>query len=244
MKSENIIWLALFVLFSVLFGLEIYLWKYYETRMDMAKSSSGKDAVQTSILSYEETTESTTEQITEVINEMNNDDNISKNYKYIFVGDSRYVEMEKYAEENDTFIAENGVGYVFLINHMNEIVSLADSDTKIVVGLGVNDILIGSGEYKSLLTELDERTDAEVYYMLINPVDDDICSYVGYQVTNKMIDEFNTKLEDDLLDTNIKIIDANSYLKESGYTSFDGLHYSDETSEKIYKYLKEELSSN
>ena len=246
MKSENIIWLVLLVLFSFLFGLEIYLWQSYESRMHPIEATAERQTTQYETSDYSLQEESSTEQTVEVMNEMNIENNSidNTNYKYIFVGDSRYVEMEKYAKENDTFIAENGVGYYFLINHMSEIVSLSDENTKIIVGLGVNDILLGSSDYKKLLVELDKKTDATVYYMLINPVDDDICSYVGYKVSNAMIDEFNTKIEDELIGTDIKIINVNTYLKETGFTSFDGLHYSDDTTEKIYNYIKEAVSAN
>ena len=36
----------------------------------------------------------------------------------------------------------------------------------------------------------------------------------------------------------VKIIDSNSYLKESGFSTVDGLHYDDTTYNKIYNYLK------
>ncbi len=164
--------------------------------------------------------------------------------KYIFVGDSRYVQMEAYAQDDDTFIAENGVGYRFLSNHMDEIVSMSDADTKIVIGLGVNDVFSGTKKYKELLFDLAGRTDAQIYYMLINPVDDELCAANGYTVTNEVIDDFNITIQGELIGSGIKIIDVNSYLKVVGYTSRDGLHYNAATSQNIYVYIKEQMLQN
>ena len=163
---------------------------------------------------------------------------------YIFVGDSRYVQMSSYAESDDTFIAENGVGYKFLSSHMDEIVSMSDENTKIVIGLGVNDVFSGTRRYKELLLDLRSRTNADIYYMLINPVDDELCASNGYTVTNEVIDDFNINMQSDLIGSGVKTIDANSYLKVIGYTTRDGLHYNSETSRNIYNYVKEQMMQN
>lgn len=194
-----------------------------------------------------ETTEQkkTTEAATQAVNiQTQHSQKNNAGETYIFVGDSRYVQMESYAEDDDTFICENGVGYRFLSNHMDEIVSLADADTKIVIGLGVNDVLSGTKKYKELLFDLADRTDAQVYYMLINPVDDELCAENGYAITNEDIDNFNITIQSELIGSGIKIIDVNSYLKAVGFTSRDGLHYNASTSQNIYVYIKEQMISN
>ncbi|MBQ9232821.1 MAG: SGNH/GDSL hydrolase family protein [Lachnospiraceae bacterium] len=187
----------------------------------------------------------TTEAVTEVINQsVGQTQSVTKTNeyeKYIFVGDSRYVQMKSCAEDDDTFIAENGVGYKFLSSHMDEIVSMSDENTKIVIGLGVNDVLSGTKKYKELLLDLRGRTNAQIYYMLINPVDDELCANNGYSVTNEVIDNFNINIQNDLWGSGIKIIDVNSYLKIIGYSSRDGLHYSADTTQNIYIYIKEQL---
>ena len=40
---------------------------------------------------------------------------------------------------------------------------------------------------------------------------------------------------------NIKFIDTNSYLKENGFSSSDGLHYTKSTYNKIYSHIKNNL---
>ena len=164
--------------------------------------------------------------------------------KYIFVGDSRYVPMESYADEDDTIIAEVGVGRKFLSEHMEEIVNISDENTKIVVGLGVNDLYVGAQKYKDSLLELKANTNAQIYYTLVNPVDDELCASHGYSVTNESIDNFNSNIQSELIGTGIKTIDTNSYLKTIGYSSSDGLHYSSDTNQNIYVYIKEQLIQN
>ena len=191
-----------------------------------------------------ETTEAVTEASEQTTIQMEPVKKTNEKEKYIFVGDSRYVQMEAYAQDDDTFIAENGVGYRFLSNHMDEIVSMSDADTKIVIGLGVNDVFSGTKKYKELLFDLAGRTDAQIYYMLINPVDDELCAANGYTVTNEVIDDFNITIHGELIGSGIKIIDVNSYLKVVGYTSRDGLHYNAATSQNIYVYIKEQMLQN
>ena len=191
-----------------------------------------------------ETTEAVTEASEQTTIQMEPVKKTNEKEKYIFVGDSRYVQMEAYAQDDDTFIAENGVGYRFLSNHMDEIVSMSDADTKIVIGLGVNDVFSGTKKYKELLFDLAGRTDAQIYYMLINPVDDELCAANGYTVTNEVIDDFNITIQGELIGSGIKIIDVNSYLKVVGYTSRDGLHYNAATSQNIYVYIKEQMLQN
>ena len=56
-------------------------------------------------------------------------------------------------------------------------------------------------------------------------------------VYNEMIDKYNMLMRAGFSDK-VRIIDSNSYLKESGFSTVDGLHYNDTTYNKIYNYLK------
>lgn len=167
---------------------------------------------------------------------------IEDTHNYVFVGDSRYVAMKPLKGENDTFVCENGVGRFFLIENMDKIISLAsDGNTRIVIGLGVNDIN-SPEEYITLLKDLRQRTDAEIFYVLVNPVDEGLCRGSGYSITNKAIDNFNVQVSDGIMDEDINIIDVNSFLKDAGFSCTDGLHYTDETYGTIFHYLKTSLS--
>lgn len=165
------------------------------------------------------------------------------NHKYVIVGDSRYVAMESMKGENDTFICDNGVGRYFLIENMDRIITAASEDnSRIVIGLGVNDVNCAD-EYIELLTELNGKTDAEIFYVLVNPVDEGLCRANGYSITNDSIDNFNIAVTNGIINEGIRIIDINSVLKDAGYSCTDGLHYTTETYSTIFHYLKTSLSN-
>lgn len=163
-------------------------------------------------------------------------------HHYVYVGDSRYVGMSQFKSDTDTFICENGVGRYFLDEKMNDIIDAAsDGNSRIVIGLGVNDIN-SSEEYVDLLAKLVSKTDVEVFYMLVNPVDESMCSYNGYNITNNQIDSFNSKMIDGLEPLGIKLIDTNSFLKGIGFDTSDGLHYSNETYFNILRFIRVSLA--
>ena len=159
------------------------------------------------------------------------------NRHYIFVGDSRYVGMKKYSQSNDTFIAKNGEGYAFLIENLTLIQNSVDKDSVLIIGLGVNDYARNYKNYIQIVSELSISLQCPVYYMLINPVDEEKEMQYGYTVYNEQIDKYN-KLMQEGFDNSVRIIDTNSYLKSSGYNTVDGLHYDDSTYKKIYDYIK------
>lgn len=162
--------------------------------------------------------------------------------KFIFVGDSRYKGMERFASEEDLFIAESGRGFDFLLEQLSNIKYNSDGNTAIIVGLGVNDNLkTSAGDYINTLYELQNSVEAQVYFMLVNPVDEAKEEYNGYNVTNEAIDAFNQTIKN-CMDESIGIIDSNSYLKELGYDTQDGLHYVDATYEDIYNYIKADIT--
>ncbi len=157
--------------------------------------------------------------------------------KYIFVGDSRYVGMKKYAQSDDIFIAKVGEGYSYLNSNLNLILEYADKNSILIVGLGVNDYAMSYKNYIKTMNELADTLECKVYYMLINPVDEEKIFQYGYSVTNDAIDRYNALMVAGF-DNNVGVIDTNSYLKEDGFLTLGGLHYDDITYKKIYNYLK------
>lgn len=161
--------------------------------------------------------------------------------KYVFVGDSRYRGMEFMAGEEDVFICESGRGYDFLIEQMNYIVSECDKDTALIIGLGVNDNTYNVDKYLNTLSNMADTMDCQIYYMLVNPVEEAKEQYNGYNVLNENIEIFNNRMRNEL-DERIGIIDTNSYLKEEGFETMDGLHYTDDTYTRIYYFIKSSIS--
>lgn len=234
MKSDNLIWIILLIVFLLLGVTEVFLYKQYEDNMDRLNNSS--------VFTTEGTNNNvlTTEDYKSISDSVSGDEiDVPDTHTYIFVGDSRYVAMSEFAQPNDTFFCENGVGLIFLKNNWSNILSKADSNTRIVIGLGVNDVG-GSGikGYIEALQDLKNSTDAEVYYMLVNPVKDDICRRTGYTITNQSIENFNTQILEGLNGSSIKIIDTYTFLTMNEFTTFDGLHYDDETTKNIYSFIK------
>lgn len=175
-------------------------------------------------------------------NKKNNRNNqTAKKYsKYVFVGDSRYVGMSGFASDQDVFICEVNMGYNFLIDKMKEIKKNCNSDTALIIGLGVNDLKYSSDNYISKLNEMADTMDCTIYYMLVNPVDENKEKSSGYTIKNDDIDTFNKKLSNGFSDK-IKTIDTNGYLKEMGFETVDGLHYTTDTYQRIYNYIKDSL---
>ncbi|MBE5927050.1 MAG: SGNH/GDSL hydrolase family protein [Lachnospiraceae bacterium] len=184
----------------------------------------------------EETTKKTEKETNKVIiSEERGNINVSK---YIFLGDSRFYGMEMFAEPEDVFIYEIGEGYHFMMNHLAEAKShIVDEDSVMIIGMGVNDFRANADNYITAINQLADENVCQIYYMLVNPVDDAIIEQNGYGITNAELDEFNTKMIQGLND-NVKIIDANTYLKTYGYNTEDGLHYDAETYKSIYEYIK------
>lgn len=156
---------------------------------------------------------------------------------YVFVGDSRYVGMSEFSDDSDIFICENNVGHNFLIKNMEYIEELSDGETAVIIGLGVNDVNYNSTKYIETLNQMPEAMEAHIFYMLVNPVDEEKEKLFGYGILNDKIDIFNKEMIEGL-NENIRIIDTSSYLKMEGYVTVDGLHYTEETYAAIYQYIK------
>ncbi|MCR5101274.1 MAG: SH3 domain-containing protein [Butyrivibrio sp.] len=151
---------------------------------------------------------------------------------YVFVGDSRTVQMGSViGGTSNTYIAKVGEGYSwFTSTALSQISQYAGAGTSLIINFGVND-LYNADKYISLINSyIDEWTDAgiKVYYASVNPVEDTT-------VTNEEIDSFNQTLKSGL-DSRVTWIDSNSYLKNVGYSTTDGLHYSNSTYRTIYSY--------
>ena len=162
--------------------------------------------------------------------------------KVVLIGDSRFYGQSNYKFENSktTYIAKSGEGLNFLKNSTSSIKSMDSSSTAFVINLGVND-LYNASNYISHINSLALSLKGDVYYLSVNPVDEVKESYNGYSVKNSWIDDFNSKLRSGL--KNVTYLDSNSYLKSTGFTSTDGVHYDKNTSQKIYNFIASKVKS-
>ena len=106
----------------------------------------------------EPVTEAPTEPVTEVVTEPETAAPV--NWKYVYVGDSRTkglkAALEKYGRitGKETFICEIGEGYDFLMANMDNIRSVCDSSTVLIIGLGINDMKYRATQYESNISDL------------------------------------------------------------------------------------------
>ena len=151
----------------------------------------------------------------------------------IFVGDSRFVQMQSSVGDNPcTWIAESSKGYKWLNeNAIARIDNCVGKGSKILINLGVND----PGNIQNYLTLVNAKAEewtskgATVYYASVNPVWD------NPYVTEEKVKIFNSQLQGGL-SGNIHYIDSHSYLESIGYKLVDGLHYNSETYQNLYAY--------
>lgn len=168
---------------------------------------------------------------------------VEKRIGYIYLGDSRFVGMNKYCnidEEDDTWIvAEVGKGLNWMkktaIPEIEDIVkdNPKVTDWVLITGLGVNDLY----NIDKYIEEYDSLEGFKIILVSINPMEKDKADKWGYDyngLSPKIID-FNDRLQD----TSYEYIDVYTSLIENGFTTVDGLHYN----EKTYKYIYDIINS-
>ncbi|MDE7259205.1 MAG: SGNH/GDSL hydrolase family protein, partial [Lachnospiraceae bacterium] len=152
----------------------------------------------------------------------------------IFVGDSRFVQMQASVDANScTWIAESAKGYTwFEEKAIPRIDGCVGSGSKILINLGVND----TRNLQKYITLVNAKAaewtaaGATVYYASVNPV------WENPYVTEEQVEYFNTQMQSGL-SADVHWIDSHSYLTSVGYRLVDGLHYSTETYQTLYAYF-------
>ncbi len=163
----------------------------------------------------------------------------------IFIGDSRFVGMDGVVDIEDTnnqfVVAQVGEGLSwFKGNGLRQITKLRKENSALthwryVICLGVND-LWDADAYLEEYDILREDPDIELILVSVNPVK-------GYPtISNDDIESFNEKLSDYADENGLQYIDSYTELRESGYTTTDGLHYDDATYQKIYDIISEDIA--
>ena len=161
----------------------------------------------------------------------------------IFIGDSRIVGMcnavygttfgnnlVEYTRGNETYIAKVGAGFSYFDAFIDLAKKYVTDDTNIIIALGINDYVSGQ-EYAEAINNIDV---GNVYFMSINPVDDELASKYNYNVSTSFIETKNSQIKDNLED--VEYLDCYSEIKDSFLTS-DGIHYLNSTYEEIYELV-------
>ena len=157
---------------------------------------------------------------------------------YIFIGDSRTVQMKSHVGDNsDIWSCKGSMGLDWMKSTgIPNITANIKSHSKIVILMGVND-LYQVNAYISYINEKASEWNnlgASVYFVSVNPCDG------SYSHLNSQITSFNSEIKNGL-NSNITYLDSNSYLYSVGFSTTDGLHYDQATSKKIYNYIKSKI---
>lgn len=160
---------------------------------------------------------------------VNNDSNI------YMLGDSRFVGMKDYDNSSNHFYyAEVGKGYKYLVETWNNMGNLPNENDYIVINFGVND-LGNIDKYIDFINQMQSETYAKIIVMTVNPVNETNEASHGYNIKNTTIDDFNRRISQET-NSNIYIMDTNSFLTKNGFSSKDGIHFSSQTYENILDY--------
>lgn len=160
----------------------------------------------------------------------------------IFVGDSRTVGMGNAIGKSSKCIAKIGQGYDWYISTAEPQLKKKlkkDPTATVVINLGVNDVDNYNkyiSRYKKLVTSFPK---AKIYFMSINPVDSKY-DWGGLSCSKmkSCIKKFNAALEKAFP---TRYIDCHTYLTKNGFSTKDGIHYTNTTYKKIYNYILEQV---
>ena len=168
----------------------------------------------------------------------------------IFIGDSRTVAMYGYLfgwdaeavnkgtvdKNKDIWSAKSAMGLEWMKSTgVPNIEKSITKGTKVIILMGVND-LYDKNEYVTYINQKANewtKKGAKVYFVSVNPVDEVKEKKNGYSVKNSTIEDFNTTLKNGL-NANVKYIDTYNQIK-SNFETTDGVHYTQGTSNLIYK---------
>ena len=163
----------------------------------------------------------------------NSQSNISN---LVFVGDSRTVGMQSAVGSNDTWSGKVSAGLDWMKSSgVSNVEGKIGNGSAVIILMGVNDLYRSDG-YISYINEKASTwasKGAYTYFVSVNPTEG------SYNHLNSDIYSFNQKLKGGL--SNVTYIDTNSYLKYNGFSTTDGLHYTSDTYNKIYNYIKSHL---
>lgn len=165
-------------------------------------------------------------------------DNNTGTVGYILIGDSRFVGMDEVVDvdshANQYIVAKSGAGHDFLVNEaLPRAASIEVQHPEVktwyyIINLGINDlesVWKYVGTYRSLVISKNLVIES------VNPIE-----YTSVAQTNQArIKSFNEKMK---LVQGATYLDTYNTLMRNGYSTVDGLHYTEDTSNYIYKCIQ------
>ena len=155
--------------------------------------------------------------------------------QFCFIGDSRIVGIQNSVETDAMFIAETSRGLSwFNKTALKEYENKKDKIETIVVALGINDIKNVEEYIKTFNEFAENNSNKRLFYVNIGPVDE-----TKYKkISNETIVQFNEQIKNGLNDKWV-VLDQYAFLQSVDLHSHDGLHYGNETSQKIFDWILE-----
>lgn len=160
-----------------------------------------------------------------------------KSNSYLFIGDSRFVGMEKAisTDKQITWIDKVGARHDFYWQNRDRIASM-DKNTVVVYELGVNDL--NSNACIHALNDLASFGFKKIYFLTTTPINEEKTFANGYSVTNNQIALFNNQVVN-MLPNTVQYIDTYRYLSNNGIETIDGLHYKNVTYKMWFNFIVE-----
>lgn len=179
----------------------------------------------------------------------------TRHKKVVVIGDSRMElidngkDYSKQIPNNITFIAKSGMKNEwfndFVLMRLTDLLKNPEYKYDVIINLGVNDICFGDetksiSEYTNsirLLAKLFNNTN--FYVLSVNPVNENlIFDYFDVNpLPNKKIQMYNTKLINFIKKEKLQNLNYCNAFDKIKYTTKDGLHYTEQTNEKIISYI-------
>ena len=160
--------------------------------------------------------------------------------KLIFVGDSRTVGMKNAVDSedpNDVWSCQTSMGLDWLKSTgVPAVESHITQGSHLIILMGVND-LYHVDSYISYMNSLVSKVNSKggkLYFVSVNPTSR------SADYLNSDINSFNSKMKSGL-SSSIKYIDTHTYLKNNGFSSSDGIHYTSTTYKQIYTLIKNNI---
>ncbi len=158
--------------------------------------------------------------------------------KVLFAGDSRTVGMSmSVSNSNTSYIGKVSQGYAWLAAEADGKVRqyLSKNPTaNVIFCFGVNDLGYVNqyiAYYKDIVKDY---PNASFWFMSVNPISRTSTAWLS----NSLIESFNKCLKKAF---GSHYIDTYSYLIKNGFGSFDGVHYTVETYQRIYSYTMSQI---
>ena len=160
-----------------------------------------------------------------------------KSNSYLFIGDSRFVGMEKAisTDKQIAWIDKVGARHDFYWQNRDRITSM-DKNTVVVYELGVNDL--NSNACIHALDDLASFGFKKIYFLTTTPINEEKTFANGYSVTNNQIALFNNQVVS-MLPNIVQYIDTYRYLSNNGIETIDGLHYKNVTYQMWFNFIVE-----